>query len=119
MSQDTRILNITRNFRLKRNQALRAIEQCACAWVEVNVSVRDLTIAESIQARNKQAAERELLDASELPDITFKPPIGAEAAYRQERRLAYDGRTIYAAYQKAQQAGEAFNADKFYTEAIQ
>jgi hypothetical protein len=100
MSQDTRILNLTRGFRLKRNQALRAIEQCACAWVEIDVSVRDLTIAESIQARNKQAAERELLDCAELPGITFEPPIGAQAAYMIERRTA-------------------FEADKFYTEAIQ
>jgi hypothetical protein len=100
MSQDTRILNLTRGFRLKRNQALRAIEQCACAWVEINVSVRDLTIAESIQARNKQAAERELLAASELPGLVYKPAIGAQAAYAMERRTA-------------------FEADRFYVKAIQ
>ena len=100
MSQDTRILNLTRGFRLKRNQAIRAIEQCACAWVVPNESIRDLTLAESIAARNKQAAERELLDTAELPGLVFQPPIGAQAAYALERRTA-------------------FEADQFYTEAIQ
>jgi hypothetical protein len=100
MSQDTRILNLTRGFRLKRNQALRAIEACSCAWVEINVSVRDLTIAESIAARNHQAATRELLEASELPGLIYKPAIGAQAAYAQERRTAFD-------------------ADRFYVQAVQ
>lgn len=95
MPTDPRILNLTRNFRLKRNQALRAIEQCACAWVETNVSVRDLTLAESIAARNHQAATRELLDASELPGITFQPPIGAQAAFIIERRLAFEANCFH------------------------
>ena len=100
MAQDTRILHSTRGFRLKRNQALRAINEGALVWDQINVSVRDATRQETLILRAKQAAERELLDASELPGVTFKPPIGAQAAYAIERRMA-------------------FEADKFYTEAVQ
>jgi len=70
-SNDTRILNITRGFRLKPSQALRAIENCSCVWVEVGISVRDLTLAESIQARNVQAKQREPLAHAEIPGLVF------------------------------------------------
>jgi hypothetical protein len=93
--KDSRILNITRGFRLKRNQALKAIEQCACAWVVPNESIRDLTLAESVIARNKQASERDPLDYAELPGITFKPPIGAQAAHINEIRTAFDANLFY------------------------
>lgn len=95
MAQDPRILNITRGFRLKRNQALRAIDACACAWVVPNESIRDLTLAESIAARNRQAKERELLDSAELPGITFKPPIGAQAQHINEVRIAFEANQFY------------------------
>lgn len=75
MAEDSRILNITRGFRLKRSQAYRAIENCACTWVEIGVSVRDLTLAEAISARNEQAKIREPLMYAELPDIMFKGPL--------------------------------------------
>ena len=84
MAPDPRILNLTRNFRLKRKQAERAIENCACAWVEFGVSVRDLTLAESIAARNKQASEREPLANAEIPGITFQ-----HSGSRTERMLAF------------------------------
>lgn len=71
MTQDPRVLNLTRGFRLKRAQAFRAVENCACVWVEFGVSVRDLTIAEAIVARNIQAANREPLAHAELPGIMF------------------------------------------------
>ena len=100
MAQDTRILHSIRGFRLKRNQALRAIDEGALMWDVINVSVRDATREETLALRAKQAAERELLDASELPGITYQPPIGAQAAYVMERR-------------------RAFEADCFYTKAIQ
>ena len=100
MASHSRILNISHGTTLKRNQALRAINEGALVWDIINVSVRDATRQETMTLRAKQAAERELLDASELPGITFKPPIGAQAAYAIERRTA-------------------FEADKFYTEAIQ
>lgn len=70
MSQ-TRILNISRGFRLKPNQAYRAIENGACEWVELGISIRDLTLAESIDFRNKQAAVREPLEYAEIPGIKY------------------------------------------------
>lgn len=75
MAEDTRILNITRGFRLKRSQAYRAIENGACAWVEVGVSVRDLTLAESIAVRNEQARLREPLEWAEIPGLMFDGPL--------------------------------------------
>lgn len=69
------ILNVTRGFYMKRSRAERAItEECACAWVEYGVSVRDLTLAESIKARNEQAALREPLAYAELPGIVYSGP---------------------------------------------
>lgn len=97
MAPDTRILNLTRGFRLKRNQALRAIEECACTWAtdaqcdEANVprrsAIRDLTLAESIAARNQQAREREPLESPELPGLTFQPPSSAVSSSPLRRRL--------------------------------
>jgi hypothetical protein len=69
-----RIFNITRKFYLKRSQVERAIENCAMCWIEFGVSVRDLTIAEAINARNQQAANREPLERTELPNVVFKGP---------------------------------------------
>lgn len=87
---------------MKYKQALKAIENCACAWVEgkVGLEVRDLTLAESIIARNQQAREREPLANSEIHGLKFEPPIGAQAAYAMERKLA-------------------FEANRFATEAVQ
>ena len=69
MSNNHRILNVTRGFTLKHKQAVRAIENCACAWVEYGVSIRDLTIAEAIAARNEQARIAEPLPLAELPGL--------------------------------------------------
>lgn len=100
MSQDPRILNLTRGFRLKYKQALRAINECACVWVDPGVSVRDTTLAECISLRSKQKKVVEPLGYAELRGVTFKPPIGAQAAYINECR-------------------QAFEANKFYSEAVQ
>lgn len=67
---------------MKRNQALKAVENCACAWVEFGVSVRDLTLAESITARNHQAHTFERLPFAEQPGIIFRPTESAIAATR-------------------------------------
>ena len=77
MSQ-TRILNISRGFRLKPNQAYRAIENGACEWVEVGVSIKDLSLAESIAFRNKQAAVREPLEYAEIPGLKYTGPTNFE-----------------------------------------
>ena len=97
MSQDPRILNITRGFRLKRNQALRAINEGALVWDEINVSVRDATRAETFAVRAQQARERELLDSVELPGITFKPPIGAQASHMIEKQRAFEANEFFTA----------------------
>lgn len=73
MTQNHRVFNVTRGYALKHKAALRGIENCACAWVEFGVSVRDLTIAEAIQARNEQARVREPLAFAELPGVVYEP----------------------------------------------
>lgn len=64
------VRNITRGIRIKRTQAVRRIERFQSAWVEHGKSIRDLTLAESIAFRNKQARDREPLAPAELPWIT-------------------------------------------------
>lgn len=77
MSGNTRVLNVTRGYSIKHKAALKAVENCACVWVEFGVSVRDLTLAESIAARNEQAARREPLAFAELPGVVFEQPASA------------------------------------------
>ena len=72
MSNNHRILNVTRGFTLKHKQAVRAIANCACAWVEYGTSIRDLTIAEAITARNEQARVAEPLPLAELPGVIVR-----------------------------------------------
>ena len=90
MSKNTRVLNLTRGFRLRFNQAARAVEQCAAAWVEYGVSIRDVTLAEAIALRNAQAARRVELAYAELPGLVYEPAIGGAEGYRVERRLAIE-----------------------------
>lgn len=73
MTQNARVFNVTRGYALKHKAALRGIENCAWAWVEFGVSVRDLTITEQIQSRNEQARVREPLALSELPGVVYEP----------------------------------------------
>ena len=72
MSNNHRILNVSRGFTLKHGQAVKAIGNCACAWVEYGVSIRDLTIAEAITARNEQARIAEPLPLAELPGLVVR-----------------------------------------------
>lgn len=89
-SKDTRVVNLTRSTRLRFNQARKGVENCAWAWVEVGVSVRDLTLRESIAARAQQAKDREPLPFAEVPGLSFEAPMGQAGAHRQSRRLAYE-----------------------------
>ena len=73
MANTLRILNITRGYTLRYKQAVRAVENCAAAWVEYGVSIHDLTLAEAITARNEQATLREPLAQVELPNLRYKP----------------------------------------------
>jgi hypothetical protein len=84
------VLNITRGFHLRLNQASKAVDNCACAWVEYGVSVRNLTLAEAIQARVQQAKIREPLPYSEVHGLRFDPPYGTAGAEWQSRLLAYE-----------------------------
>jgi hypothetical protein len=72
MSNNHRVLNLTRGFNMKAKQALRAIEECACEWVVEGESVRDLTLAESIAKRNEQAKLRTPLEFAELPGVVVR-----------------------------------------------
>lgn len=84
MSKNRRILNLTRGFHLKLSAAERAVEACSAEWVEPGVSIRSLTLAESIMARNIQAATREPLPYAELFGLKFEPsPNGIEATKRE------------------------------------
>lgn len=80
MTQNARVFNVTRGYALKHKAALRGIENCAWAWVEFGVSVRDLTITEQIQARNEQAKNREPLAMAEIPGVSFEQPANASAS---------------------------------------
>jgi len=71
MAQPRKIVNLTRGLHWKFRRAERAVFECACEWVEYGVSVRDLTLAESIQMRNKQAADREPLAYAEIPGLVY------------------------------------------------
>lgn len=85
MSNNTRVLNLTRRFHMKQSQAARAVENCACAWVEFGMTVRDLTLVEAIAARNHQAFLRDPLPFSELPGLVYQPAVGREAGARVQR----------------------------------
>lgn len=88
MPKTPRVLNLTRGFHLKRNQADKAVENCACVWVEFGKTVRDCTLAEAIQLRNQQAKEREPLPMAEWPGCIFRPPAGKESSLYAEQDLA-------------------------------
>ena len=90
MASHTKVVNLTSGNRIKRNQALGRVEQCISEWVEENVSIRDLTLKESIARRSEQARLNERLAKAEIPGTVFDPPPEALAAARRERRLAMD-----------------------------
>ena len=94
MACNHRILNVTNSFRMKRTRAEREIEECSVAWVEVGVSVRNLTYAEAIVARREQvkvsvklALLREPLPSAEIPDVLYEPSFYGTLATRSESRL--------------------------------
>jgi hypothetical protein len=70
MGCSTRVVNITNGRHLKRSQARGRVEQCLSAWVEEGYTIRDLTLQETIAARNK----REPIPFSEIPRLRFEDP---------------------------------------------
>lgn len=73
MTNNSRVLNVTRGFTLKYKQALRAVDECAAVWVEPGRTIRDASLSESIAMRNKQAADREPLPNMEIPGLIYQP----------------------------------------------
>ncbi len=94
MTNNARVYNVSRKFNMKHKQALKAIENCACTWVEYGVSVRDLTIAEAIQARNVQAAIREPAPNAEIPGIIFQQPTSATNSAFERYALIRDANAL-------------------------
>ena len=70
MAFDSRIINITRNCRLKLHQAEARLSAGLAEWVITGESIRELTIAE-VLARRAQSAESTdaPFPASEIPGI--------------------------------------------------
>jgi hypothetical protein len=90
MASNARILNVTNGFRFKRTHAERAIDACSAVWVEYGVSIRNLTLAESIAARNDQARRREPLPLAEIHGLKFDPPISGIVATGREGKLLWE-----------------------------
>lgn len=87
MTKNRRVFNLSRpGYTLKHRQAERAVAQCAAEWVEYGVSIRDLSLGESIAARNEQARLREPLPSAEIPGLTFDFD---RAAVSREMNLAW------------------------------
>jgi hypothetical protein len=88
MTKSIRVFNVTRRCFMKQKQAARAVENCACAWLEYGVSLRDLTLAEAIAARNRQASLRDPLPFAELPGLLYRAAPGKEAGVVAERAMS-------------------------------
>jgi hypothetical protein len=73
---------------MKHRRAERGVTECAYLWVEYGKTVRNLSLAESILARNEQARMREPLADAELPGLKYEP--SNRAAYSAEMRLAFE-----------------------------
>ena len=96
MTNNARVHHVSRGFSLKFKQVQKAIEQnCSFVWVEYGRTFRDATPAEAIAMRNQIAKESEPLESSEIPGLTFKPPIGAQAAHYIERQRAFEANQFY------------------------
>jgi hypothetical protein len=90
MSKALAVFNVTRGYSFGVKQAWKAVENCACAWVEPGVSIRDLTLREAIAARAEQAKNREPLPYAEVPGLRFQVPPKMNGAEWQSRLLAYE-----------------------------
>ena len=85
------VFNETRGFYLSFNQARKAVfENFSMGWVEYGISVRDLTLKESIAARVQQSKYREPLPYAEVPGLRFEVPAAMNGAEWQSRLLAYE-----------------------------
>ena len=92
MSNNSRIFNVTRRCSLSFKQAVRAIENCSAVWEVYGMSIKDLSLADSIKARHEQARLREPLPFAEIPGLSFDPPATGLVAHRQSSRLTWEAR---------------------------
>lgn len=91
MTNNHLVLNVTRNYWIKRKHALKGVEQdCTLAWVVDRETVRDLTLSEQLQARSIQAKLREPLPYAEIHGLKFDPPASGVAATRRESKLMWE-----------------------------
>ena len=111
MTNNSRVFHVKRGFSLKFKQVQKAIEQnCSFVWVEYGRTFRDATIEEAAAMRKETADKKEGMGywiagkddepvfkpyLAELPEVTFKPPIGAELATRLERQRAFEANQFY------------------------
>jgi len=90
MSAHTKVINLTTGCKIKRSQAIGRVGQCISAWVNQGFSIRDLSLQESIEARNRQAKDREPLPLSEIQGLIFQPAMKDVSSNRESCRLAYE-----------------------------
>lgn len=100
MSNNSRVLNISRRFMLKHKQAVRGVENCSFAWVDFGVSVRDLTLAEAQAARIAKKKMAEPLPYAEMRGIVFRRP-GHESEIYAEHLLATEANQVAVIAQQA------------------
>jgi hypothetical protein len=87
----TRIVNLSNGHRYKFNQAKRLVEQqCALAWVQYGVSVRELTVEEMVKARSEQIRLQEPLPYAEVHGLRYDPSASGIEASRRERGLIWE-----------------------------
>lgn len=68
MTNNFRVFNLTLQVWIKHRQAQKAVDNCAAAWVDPR-TIRQLTLAEAIAARNAQAKLREPMPFAEIPGL--------------------------------------------------
>ena len=71
MGCSTRVLNISKCKHIKRSQARGRVEQCLSVWVDEGYSIRDLTMAESFQARAQQAKDKMPIPPPEIRHVIY------------------------------------------------
>jgi hypothetical protein len=90
MIPNRRIWHETYQCWWKRSRAERAVLNCAATWTQDGVSLRSLTVAEAIAARNEQARRREPLPFAEIHGLRFDPPASGISATRREGKLQWE-----------------------------
>ncbi len=73
-----RVLNLSRNSHLKLHQAQERIAAGTAVWVQIGISLRELTLAEILARRLRHHESGQPLPyrnvSNELPGLVFQPP---------------------------------------------